>query len=179
MESNKEKIIQLIGDNHIIPMIVNNYRVYSWRGNVYILDDNLVDITSTVDNNLINFIYNSLVNYKFKLDTDNCIKLKYNHLINDSYKNPDHLKWKRKFLELIGDNKTEPRVIYIKTLNRKDECTSESKMNWYGVYTYKKGVYILHLGADFSIDVFDDDTLQKLYNKLESNNYEIINSYQG
>lgn len=175
----KEKFIQLMGNNHIIPMIVNNYRIYSWKGDIYILDNNLINITSTINNDLIDCIYNSLINYNFKLDIDNCIKLKYDHLINDNYKNPRYLEWKEKFLDLIGDNKTEPRVIYIKTLNGKDECTFESKINWYGIYTYKKDVYILHLGADFNISVFDDDILQKLYKKLKNNDFEIVESYQG
>lgn len=77
---------------------------------------------------------------------------------------------KSNFIELIGNNKTDPKVVRIK---------EGEKEIYYGVYTYKNGVYILHDGCDSPLESFSKDIIEKLYNKIKDGEFEIDPSYQG
>lgn len=77
---------------------------------------------------------------------------------------------KSDFIRLIGNDKTDPKVVGIK---------EGEKEIYYGVYTYKNGVYILHEGCDSPLEYFSDDIMEKLYNKIKDGEFEIDPSYQG
>lgn len=76
---------------------------------------------------------------------------------------------KSDFIELIGNNKTDPMVVCIK---------DEEKEVYYGIYTHKKGVYILHDGCDSPLESFSEDIIGELYNKIKDGEFEIDPSYQ-